>query len=530
MCVIAMHGDSEVLRGSAWFAPQGPREGLGHYVQVIRERRRLIIACVLVATIAAGAYAKLAPRSWQAESQLLITPVNGEPSLIGLSLITNSANPTGDVSTAASFVTTPEVATLVAARVGDTTAKAVLGDVSATPVASSNVIAITATASSPARAQAIANGFALATVQNRTQMLHMELEKIIPTLQARVEALPPAQRTGAGSLGERLASLQTLLAGSDPTISVESLAQLPTSPSSPKTKLDIAAGILVGLVIGLGAAFAREGLDPRVRREEQLRGIIRLPVLARIPHERSRFSHPTPLRPGDLSPAAQEAYRMLRVALGVRGSSSASRSVMVTGAMHSEGKSTTALNLAVTIAAAGRRVILVEADLQRPSLGAALGVDAPQGMAEVLVGDVSLEDALVTPEGTGGNLKVLLAGRSYGSLVEGLLTAANRLVEPAEELADYVIFDTPPVTDVSDILPLSQHVDDVLIVSRLGHSRVDQLVNLGEVLSRQGVYPAGLVIVDDDFNQGSRYYYAQAPQSKRRGPLGLGGRARVARS
>lgn len=525
-----MQGDSEAAQSSAWFATQGPREGLGYYVQVIREHWRLIVACVLVATIAAGVYAKLAPRSWQAESQLLITPVNGEPSLIGLSLITNSASPTGDVSTAASFVTTPEVGALVADRVGHTTAKVVLGAVSATPVASSNVIAITAKASSPARAQAIANGFALATVENRTQMLHKQLEKIIPALQTRVEALPPAQRTGVGSLGERLASLQTLLAGSDPTISVESLAQLPTSPSSPKTKLDIAAGLLVGLVIGLAAAFVREGLDPRVRREEQLRGIIRLPVLARIPHERSRFSHATPLRPSDLSPAAQEAYRMLRVALSVRGSSTGSRSVMVTGSMHSEGKSTTALNLALTLAVGGRRAILIEADLQRPSLAAALGVDASYGVAEVLMGDVSLEDALVSPEGTGEDLKVLLAGRSYGSLVDGLLTAAGRLVEPAKELADYVIFDTPPVTDVSDILPLSRYVDDVLIVSRLGHSRVDKLVNLGEVLSRQGVSPTGLVIVDDDLNRGSGYYYAQAPQSKRRGPLGRGGRARAVHS
>lgn len=505
---------------------------MSYYVQVIREHWRLIVACVLVATVAAGIYAKVAPRSWQAESQLLITPVNGEPSLIGLSLITNSASPTGDVSTAASFVTTPEVGTLVAGSVGHTTAKAMLGAVSAAPVASSNVISITAKASSPARAQAIANGFAIATVRNRTQMLHKQLEKIIPALQTRVEALPPAQRTGVGSLGERLASLQTLLAGSDPTVSVESLAPLPTSPSSPKTKLDIAAGLLVGLIIGLGAAFIREGLDPRVRREEQLRGIIRLPVLARIPHERSRssHSHSIPLRPSDLSPAAQEAYRMLRVALGVRASFSGSRSVMVTGSMHSEGKSTTALNLALTLAAGGRQVILVEADLQRPSLGAALGVDTSQGVAEVLMGDISLEDALVSLDGTGEDLKVLLAGRSYGSLVDGLLTAAGRLVEPAKELADYVIFDTPPVTDVSDILPLSQYVDDVLIVSRLGHSRVDKLVNLGEVLSRQGVSPTGLVIVDDDLNQGSGYYYAQAPHSRGRGPLGLGGRARAARS
>ncbi|MGA9874548.1 MAG: AAA family ATPase [Solirubrobacteraceae bacterium] len=521
--------DQMTSGGSDWLTPQGPREGFSHYVEVVRGNLRLIIACVLVATIAAAAYAKLAPRSWTAESHLLITPVNGETSLIGLGLLTNSGSPTGDISTAASFVTTPEVGALVAARVNGISASAALGAVSAVPVAQSNVIAIVAKASSAARAQALANAFALETVQSQTTTLHRQLEKIIAVLKTQVETLPAAQRTGQGSLGERLASLQALRAAPDPTISVEALAPLPTAPSSPKTKLSIVAGIIVGLVIGLGAAFAREGLDPRVRREERLRAIFRLPVLARIPREGSRFSHGTPLRPRDLSPAAQEAYRMLRVALGVRGSSSVSRSVMVTGSMHSEGKSTTALNLAVTIAAAGRRVILIEADLQRPSLSAALGVHAPQGMAEVLMGDVSLDDALVTLEETGDNLRVLLVERSYSFMSDGLLTAADRLIEPAKELADYVIFDTPPVTDVSDILPLSQHVDDVLIVSRLGHSRVDRLVNLGELLSRQGVRPTGLVIVDDDLNQGSGYYYAQA-QPARRGPLGRGGRVRASRS
>lgn len=511
----------------SWFTPQGPREGFGHYVQVVRGHLRLIAACVLAATIAAGIYAKLAPRTWTAESRLLITPVNGETSLIGLGLLTNSGSPTGAISTAASFVTTPEVGSLVATRLGHTTASSALGAVSAAPVAASNVIAITANASSPARAQAIANAFALETVQNQTNTLHSQLDTIIAALRPQVEALPLAQRTGQGSLGERLASLQALRASPDPTISVQSLASLPSSPSSPKTKLSIAAGIVVGLVIGLGAAFAREGLDPRVRREDRLRGIFQLPVLARIPHERLRFSRRTPLRPSELSPGAQEAYRMLRVALGVRGPS-ASRSVMITGSMQSEGKSTTALNLAVTIAAAGKQVILIEADLHRPSLASALGVNAEKGMAEVLMGDVVLEDALLTPEGAGENLKVLLAERAYSYVADGLLTAADRLIEPAKLLADYVIFDTPPVTEVSDVLPLSQHVDDVLIVSRLGRSRVDQLVNLGEVLARQGVRPTGLVIVDDDLNQGSGYYYAQA-QSTRRGPLGLSSRARAVR-
>jgi Mrp family chromosome partitioning ATPase len=202
---------------------------------------------------------------------------------------------------------------------------------------------------------------------------------------------------------------------------------------------------------------------------------------------------------------------MLRVALGVRGASSSSRSLMITGSTSSEGKSTTALNHAATIASAGRRVILVEADLQRPSLAATLGVHSSQGMADVLMEEVSLEDALVTVDWLGDNLKLLLAGRADHYLADSLLMATDKLVGPAKALADYVIFDAPPVTEVSEILPLCQQVDDLLIVTRLGRSRIDQLVNLGEILTRQGVRPAGLVIVDDDLNQGSGYYYGRAP-------------------
>ena len=95
------------------------------------------------------------------------------------------------------------------------------------------------------------------------------------------------------------------------------------------------------------------------------------------------------------------------------------------------------------------------------------------------------------------------------------------MVEQAKSLADFVVFDAPPVTEVSDALPLSQHVDDVLIVARLGYSRTDQLVNLGEVLARQDVRPSGLVVVSDDFSQGSGYY-APTPSS----PSRLGGRVR----
>lgn len=546
-----MNTFSEDPARPSWLAPPGPREGLSHYLEVIRERKLLIAACVIAATAVAAIYVALAPRTWKAESRLLVSPVSGAANFVGLGLITTSSNPGGDISTAASLVGTPEVGALVVSRIGHTTVDRVLKEASAVPVAQSNVVAITANASNPARAQAIANAFAQATVQNRTEALHHQLDAIIPTLRAQVQSLPPAQRTGQGSLGERLATLETLRAGPDPTIAVSSLAQRPTAPSWPRTRLSILAGILIGLVVGVGAAFALEGLDPRVRREETLRRIFRLPVLARIPRERHRSSHGLPIRPSDLSPAANESYRMLRVALDARAGAADSwsklptglqrnreseqrmavgetraripRSIMITGSTSSEGKSTVALNLATVLASAGRKVMLVEADIHRPSLAGALGVRPRGGLAGVLMGKLQLEDALIRIDGSHGNLSVLLVDELALQLPDGLLGGADELIERAKAIAEYVIFDAPPATEVSDALPLSKHVDDVLIVARLGHTRADRLVNLGEALMRQSVRPAGLVVVGDELGHGGGYYssYVQSPATsgKRGWPL-----------
>ncbi len=183
---------------------------------------------------------------------------------------------------------------------------------------------------------------------------------------------------------------------------------------------------------------------------------------------------------------------MLRVALGARARVKGSRSIMVTGSTRSEGKSTVSLNLAATLAFSGHKVVLVEADLRRPSLAGALDLLAKRGRrgtAGVLMGEITLEDALMPVTQLSDNLSALLVEQSAPYMADGLLAASDEIVRQAEGIADYVIFDSPPVTEVSDAVPLSRHVDDVLIVARLGHSRVDQLVNLGEVLSRQGVRP-----------------------------------------
>jgi capsular exopolysaccharide synthesis family protein len=266
-------------------------------------------------------------------------------------------------------------------------------------------------------------------------------------------------------------------------------------------------------------------LDPRLRREEQLRELYSLPVLARIPRERKaattthgprrfrvgpRRTRRKALSPGQLSPTTLEAFRTLRTMLAAsrRGLGQAEgRSVLVTGPSPSEGKTTTAINLAASFALAGHRVILIEADFRRPTVGEALGVRPRIGIGKVLLGSVSLEEALVPARPFGDNLRLLLVDRADDWLAEVLsLPAATALLEEAQRLADYVVIDSPPLTEVIDALPLAQQVDDVVLVVRLGSSNISQLTRLGDLLEQHRITPSGFVVVGVGSSEESTYY------------------------
>src|SRR5262249_2118149 len=152
-----------------------------------------------------------------------------------------------------------------------------------------------------------------------------------------------------------------------------------------------------------------------------------------------------------------------------------------------------ALNFASALATAGHHVILIEADVRRPSLAATLRVRPAHGIAGVLMGEIELKDALIAVDGPEGRIEGLLAEQAGPYLADGRGAPGRGLVGRATALAAFLVGAAPPVPGVSDALPPSQQGDDVLIVARLGHSRVDQLTNLGEILARQGVRPAGLV-------------------------------------
>jgi capsular exopolysaccharide synthesis family protein len=193
--------------------------------------------------------------------------------------------------------------------------------------------------------------------------------------------------------------------------------------------------------------------------------------------------------------------------------------VLVTSPSPSEGKSTTAINLASSLALAGNSVILIEADLRRPSIGDALEVSAEHGTGSVLLGMANFRDSLVETKAYGRYLRLLLAdksGAASGFMADQLfLPAAENLVEEAKQLADYVIVDSPPLSEVIDALPLAQQVDEVLVVVRLGRTQLTKLQNLGELLARHDIEPVGFAVVGVQAT-GDGYYYTPASASAER--------------
>ncbi len=503
----AMASTSESPR-SDWVGSPGGASGVKRYYLTIRHHIGLIVACTALTLLAAIAYVEVAPKSYTATAQLLINPASQQnPNLFDLPVLHSSGDQPTDVLTAASLVTTPQVANTVAQDLhSKTSPSALLGQVQVTPLAQSNVIDVQAQASSAKQAQRIANAFANGVIAVRTAGLHQYLAQTIPPLKDEVAALPPAQRGGVGSLGDELSQLEALQRGNDPTILPAAAAQLPTGPSSPKKSLALAAGLFAGLLIGIGAAFGFDALDPRVQREEQVRELApRVPIVARIPRM-SRHPRRRPLMPTELSLAAMEQYRMLRATLSMR-LISKSQAYLVAGSSPSEGKTTSALSLATVLARSGSEVVLIEADLRRPTIATTLGLERFVGTEQVLAGEIELSDAL-TDVSFGGAQFRLLAAHPNGSSAELLsYFSAQRLVDEAKHQAEFVVIDSPPLTAVIDALPLAMIADDVIVVVRVGHSRVNKVSGLFELLARHDRLPSGVVLIGSTENQADSYSY-----------------------
>jgi capsular exopolysaccharide synthesis family protein len=339
--------------------------------------------------------------------------------------------------------------------------------------------------------------------------MHEQIDEQLPQLEAQL-------RQGDVALAEQIAQLQTLRSSEDPTMRVQTNAPLPTSQASPQPKLSIAGGIIAGLVLGIAAAFGAQVLDPRLRREAQLRRRYRLPILGRIPKDVG--AKESPMAPRQVSSATGEAYRALRATLvgSRRQRTGEGKVILVTGSSPSEGKTTTAVNLATSLALAGNRVILIESDLRRPVLSRVMNASPEHGgVVSVLIENTTLAESLVPTTAYGPNLRLLLSDYEGGWIAELFsIPTAERMIEDARRMADFVIVDSAPLNEVVDALPLALQADEVLIVVRLGVTRLDKLSQLAELLAENGVRPVGFAVVGVPRPRRSEYHYFAEPDGE----------------
>lgn len=481
---------------ATWVEPPDEQQSLRRFLETVRERLWVVVAAVVITTAASVLYVATAEKVYEATAQIQVVPIDDpEGQLASLGLINQSSDPLRAVETAVALITSRAAAEQVAEEGNqDRTADAVLRDVSAEPMAESDVVALKARAPTAIGAAALANNFAEAALKVRGDVLRETIDDELPVLNARLRELPAG--IARDTMAAKVAQFEALKLSGDPTLRIIDPAVPPGSPVSPRPLLSIIAGILAGLVLGVGAVFALRMLDPLIRREEQVRARYRLPILARVPQERGGPKD-RPLVWSNLVGGSVEAYRTLRAVLaGSASRSSRAPSILISSPGPGEGKTTSAISLAASLALTDKRVILIEADLRRPAIGKAFNISVSSGIVSVLAGEAKLEECLVTAPIGEGHLGLLLAEESGGAGAELLaLPSALELLDQATKLADVVVVDSPPLATVVDALPLARAVDEVVIALKLGTSRIDRTQELAELLADAGITPAGFVLI-----------------------------------
>ncbi len=285
-------------------------------------------------------------------------------------------------------------------------------------------------------------------------------------------------------------------------MSVVQKATIPDAPSNPKKKLIIPLGLFLGLVAGTGLAFLLENFDTTLHSSEEISKQVELPVLGRIPVT-SRV--PTTVLFTEKSPQ-EEAFRRLRTTLFALDPGATTKTLMITSSEPSEGKSTTVANLALAIGQAGRRVIVVDGDLRKPTMHRLFGVTNTVGLTNVLTEDIDVDEAIQYSMIPG--VQVLTSGPSSPNPAELLgLQQMTDVVNSLAEQFDYVLIDAPSLQTVADAPILSLIADATLVVVARGRVRRETVDAALEELASVHCKPLGVII--NRAERTSEFHYDQ---------------------
>ncbi|WP_431843338.1 polysaccharide biosynthesis tyrosine autokinase, partial [Calidifontibacter indicus] len=294
------------------------------------------------------------------------------------------------------------------------------------------------------------------------------------------------------------------------------LVQSPTvndAAVNPKPMRNLALGIILGLLLGLAIAVLRDRFDNLIRSKDDVEELTDISVIGGIPFDADAPNHPLIVQ-ADPHSSRSEAFRSLRTNLQFVNAAKHPRVLVMTSSLAGEGKTTTTANLALTMAEAGAKVVLIEGDLRRPRLLRYLGMEGAVGITDVLIDRAELKD--VVQRFGEHELGVVGAGQIPPNPSELLGSDAMRKVlDDLKDVFDYIIIDAPPLLPVTDAAILGAITDGTVVVAASGSVTIDQLQSALDSLESVNATTLGIVLNKVPRKRGGRYYdyrYAYGPE------------------
>ncbi len=489
--------------------PERPEMTLRDYWRVIARRKWIVLAGMLAAVVPAVALSVIQEPQYRASAEVIIRS-SAAQSVFGTGGQT-VRDPDRIIQNEISVIE----GDLVYARLKENLGLTVdPPEVRGSARADTDVVTLSVESGDPSTAADLVNAYIVAYTDVKTEQAvsnfeqaSNELQTGITELQAEIDALD-AQIEGADAVQAVTLESQRRSLLDRQNVLRETLDQLridagiatvgaevvrpatpPTTPFAPTPVRTAVLALIVGLLIGLGAAFLVDYLDQSIKRPADLDKLrTPHPLLSVVPVVPAPDSRPISMSaPGDLS---VESYRTLRTSVQFLALEREMKVIQVTSAMPGEGKTTTSTNLAVVLAQTGAHVVLVDADLRRPRVHQVFGIDGSHGLTNLILGEM-LELTLQSVDG----LDVVVAGSPPPNPSEML--SSRRMTDVIAELKrryDYVVIDSAPTLPVSDAMALSRQVDGVLLVVQAGRVGLPQVRQALATLEQVNAPLLGLVL------------------------------------
>jgi Mrp family chromosome partitioning ATPase len=495
----------------------------------------LIVLVALLAPAAAVAISLQQQKLYQASAEVLVSRQNLQ------TLVTGNVDPNSYINADRLIATQAKVArvriiaqrTLEAARVRGLTVDEFLAHSSVSADTNADLLTFRVTNASIPLAERLATAYAREFRKYQQELATGTLTSALADVDHQLNELKQARDRGGAlwnTLVEKKQQLQALLALQTTNTHVVQEAH-DAAQVQPRPLRNGILGFALGLIAGLGLAFLWEALDTRVRTAEEVHVALGLPLLARLPEPPRRLARQQALAMLE-EPKSEHAepFRILRNNLEFSRLERDARTIMITSAIEGEGKSTTIANLAVAAARGGKRVIVADFDLRRPTLHEFFDLGEPPGLTQVALGTVSLDEALVTlhvsvsdgaaaaengrkKNGASGNghagvdgfLQVLPAGPLPPDTTEFLQKrAVATILGELRKRADLVLLDTTPLLVVGDATALAGMVDGIIVAAKTKSVRRSMLREVARIL--KGVPAAQLGFVATGADLGGAYY------------------------